>query len=178
MRSKTGNADGRSGSHKSSCPSLFRKGCPRFLRQKVFRAQQGNRPGRPATRQAGARLWTRAAVPGGWRSLPRWSLVRSRLGCSWPALQLQSADALELADVVCDERETAGQSLSGDEQVIRPDGCAMTFEFRANVRGGFRSGTVQRQFNDGRDEPLDFLPLLRRVLSFRKSAEQLIDADH
>ena len=69
---------------------------------------------------------------------------------------------MELADIVGDEREATGHCLPGDEQVIRPDGRSLTFKFRANVRGGFRSGTVQRQFDDGGNEALDFLPILRR----------------
>jgi hypothetical protein len=54
------------------------------------------------------------------------------------------------------EREAAGDCLSGDEQIIRPDGRALSFQFRADVRGGFRTRTVERHFNDGGNESLGF----------------------
>src|ERR1035441_1646703 len=95
-----------------------------------------------------------------------------------PRLQFDSADALELADVVGDEREATGQGLAGNKQVIMPDRGSLTLQRRANVRGGFGSGTVQWQFDDGGNEALDFLPLLCWVLRHGKSAKQLIDGHH
>ena len=77
--------------------------------------------------------------------------------------QLQPADALKLANVVGDEDEATGDGLPRDEQVIRPDGCALTLQFRANVRGGFRARAVERQFNDGGNKLRDLLPFFCRV---------------
>ena len=83
----------------------------------------------------------------------------SRAGSdSRPALQFQSCDALKFLNVVRHQRETAGERLARDEQIVRADGSALPFQVGANPRGGFRRHPIQREFDDGGDKSLDFLP--------------------
>ena len=93
-------------------------------------------------------------------------------------MQVQSVDALKLTNIVRDKRKAASQCLPCNEQIVWSNEVALTLQFRTKLRCGFRARAIQRQFDHSRDESLDLLPLLRRVLSFCQSAEQLIDGYH
>ena len=68
---------------------------------------------------------------------------------------------------------TTSEIENAVEKLSRNDLTAFRDWFRE-----FDAAAWDRQFDDGGNESLDFLPLLRRVLRFRESAEQLIDGDH
>jgi hypothetical protein len=91
--------------------------------------------------------------------------------CSRPRFEFESADALEFLNVVRHQRQASGEGVTGDEQIVRPDGLALPFQVGSNPSSRFRGGAVQRKFDDGGDEALDFLPLPGRVLRFLNAAE-------
>jgi hypothetical protein len=75
-------------------------------------------------------------------------------------------DTLELLGVARHQGQATGEGLSCNEQVIRADGQAHSFQFGADARGRFRCYAVQWEFDDGGDELLDFLTLFGRLPGF------------
>ena len=90
---------------------------------------------------------------------------------SRPTFQLQSGDALEFLNVVRHKRQSTGNRLSGNEQIVRADGLAAPFQVTANPGRCFRRRAIQRQFDDGGNEARDFVPFLGPVLGFLHAAE-------
>ncbi len=85
---------------------------------------------------------------------------------SRPRIQFQAMDTLEFLGVARYQGQATGEGLSCNEQVIGADGLALSFQVHANPRGRFRRCPVQWEFDDGRDELLNFLTLFGRVSGF------------
>ena len=83
---------------------------------------------------------------------------------SRPCLEFQSVDTLKFAEVVSHQREVVGQSVAGDKKVIWANHHSSLFQIRPDKGGRFRGGTVKRQFDDHRQEPINLLPFPGRIL--------------
>ncbi len=98
--------------------------------------------------------------------------------CSRPRFQFQSADTLEFLNVVRHQRQAGSEGFACDEQIVRPDGLAPSFQVGSNPSSPLRCGAAKREFDDGGNEAFDFLALFRRVLGFLNAAKQFIDGNH
>ncbi len=68
--------------------------------------------------------------------------------------------------------------MARDEKIIRADRLTQTLQVPSQPGSGFRRCVVERKFDNGGNEALDFLSLSCWVLCFRDTTEQFIDSHH
>jgi hypothetical protein len=64
--------------------------------------------------------------------------------------------------------------MARDEKIVRADGLAVPLQAGLNPCGGFRRRPIQREFNDGGHESLDFLSLPGWVLGFLNQRDDAV----
>src|SRR5918995_5654295 len=71
-----------------------------------------------------------------------------------PVLEPETRNPLELARIAGDQDEALGTSLSGDHEIVSPDGGTFPFEFGANLAGLIRRLCIELLEIEARGETL------------------------